>query len=523
MDLQSSPSNEILYCNFNQDSTCFAVGTERGFRVYSVDPFCLTARHDLEEGGKGVGVIATLFRTHILAFSGGGARPWIPPHKVVLWDEHQAKSIAELTFNGPVKSIRLTSKLLVVALDTKVYVYDMQTLSLLDSIDTVSNPKGLCCISVGPDRMVLVTLGTQRKGRAAVVSYPRSFGGSPSSSSPSASPGGSFSPSAEKTTIINAHQSEVACMAADAHGLMLATASETGTVIRIWDTSGGGKGAKLQELRRGKDQAEIYSMAFNSNSEFLVVASEKGTVHVFHLMPGPEGREAAPHLKVRSLNAPLPPPPLANSGTSFSYFKSVSTYFASEWSLAQFRVHDYCPPSYRFIAAFGPEPNTIVVVAANGWICKARFDPAQGGEMTREVAAQFDDNSVESSGAGAGRPSLRSASYVAGGASPSRSAPLAGENGGQPEVPAASAQADAKQAPSAVGPEVESAQDSVEMAREVAGQSGEQSVESDKEPQPSSVSLSQAAGQNGEPNEFGMASQADSFEERCSKRPDSVK
>ena len=31
--------DQMLYVSFNQDSSCFALGTERGFKVYSSFPF----------------------------------------------------------------------------------------------------------------------------------------------------------------------------------------------------------------------------------------------------------------------------------------------------------------------------------------------------------------------------------------------------------------------------------------------------------------------------------------------------
>jgi hypothetical protein len=38
-----------------------------------------------------------------------------------------------------------------------------------------------------------------------------------------------------------------------------------------------------QELRRGADQARIYSLAFSKDCAWLAVSSDKGTVHVFAL------------------------------------------------------------------------------------------------------------------------------------------------------------------------------------------------------------------------------------------------
>lgn len=37
------------------------------------------------------------------------------------------------------------------------------------------------------------------------------------------------------------------------------------------------------QLRRGADRAEIYSLAFSTNAQWLAVSSDKGTVHVFSL------------------------------------------------------------------------------------------------------------------------------------------------------------------------------------------------------------------------------------------------
>jgi hypothetical protein len=31
--------DSMLYVTFNQDASCFAVGTERGFRIYNTHPF----------------------------------------------------------------------------------------------------------------------------------------------------------------------------------------------------------------------------------------------------------------------------------------------------------------------------------------------------------------------------------------------------------------------------------------------------------------------------------------------------
>lgn len=378
MDLQQNPVNEILYISFNQDFTCFVCGTETGFRVYSTDPFRLTYRRDFESGG-GLGVICMLFRTNILAFAGGGKSPRFQPNKVVLWDDRQARVIAELSFKTPVKSVRLRRDLVVVALERKVYVYGLRSLSLFDSIETIENPKGLCCLSVGVERAVLVCPGMQ-KGRALVIFYPRAFGDS------------SAPPERQRTTIISAHESVIASMATDSNGSLLATASDRGTIVRVYDTS---TGSRLQELRRGADRAEIHSLVFSQHGDWLAIASDKGTVHVFAIQR-PGGPASSPSMTaMASVRSESDSPPAAgypaNRQSSLHRLSRVlPSYFASEWSLAQFRV-----PDFRCAAAFGADPYTVVIVCANGSYYKARFDPQRGGEMVREEFAQFDDANAE--------------------------------------------------------------------------------------------------------------------------------
>lgn len=60
---QSLPT--LLHLSFNQDSGCFAVGTDRGFRCYSTDPFREVFRQDFDSdsgpGGIGTGLFRWIF------------------------------------------------------------------------------------------------------------------------------------------------------------------------------------------------------------------------------------------------------------------------------------------------------------------------------------------------------------------------------------------------------------------------------------------------------------------------------
>jgi hypothetical protein len=104
--------DQMLYVTFNQDSSCFAIGTEKGFRIYNSSPFKDTFERSIYkvklldlEGG--IGIIEMLNRCNILALVGGGKTPKFAPNKVILWDDNQSKVISELRFTSYVKSVKL--------------------------------------------------------------------------------------------------------------------------------------------------------------------------------------------------------------------------------------------------------------------------------------------------------------------------------------------------------------------------------------------------------------------------------
>lgn len=81
--------------------------------------------------------------------------------------------------------------------------------------------------------------------------------------------------------MIHAHDSPLAALAFSPNGLRIATASEKGTVIRIFSVT---DGAKLFEFRRGvKRCVSISCLSFSMCGQFLSCSSNTETVHIFKL------------------------------------------------------------------------------------------------------------------------------------------------------------------------------------------------------------------------------------------------
>lgn len=96
------------------------------------------------------------------------------------------------------------------------------------------------------------------------------------------------------SNVIQAHKSPISFLSMNSTGTILATASDKGTVIRVWSIPGA---EKLYQFRRGTREARIYSMNFNVMSTLLAVSSAHDTVHIFKLGPSKSssnGKVSAP-------------------------------------------------------------------------------------------------------------------------------------------------------------------------------------------------------------------------------------
>lgn len=119
---------------------------------------------------------------------------------------------------------------------------------------TAYNPKGICALSPDTDNIVLAFPHVQ-KGMVQLENL-----------------------STQKKKHIKAHDNEIMCLTLSRDGAKLATASEKGTLIRVFDTE---NGTLIKEVRRGSSKAEIYSIAFSTDSNYLCCVSSSGTLHVF--------------------------------------------------------------------------------------------------------------------------------------------------------------------------------------------------------------------------------------------------
>ncbi|KAH8662362.1 WD40-repeat-containing domain protein [Xylariales sp. PMI_506] len=251
----------ILSVAFNDDASRFSVGLNSGFCIFHAASCQLQASRDFNAG---LGLVQMMGNSNYLALVGGGRLPKFPQNKVIIWDDSKGKVALEITTLTAVRGVHLNKSRVVVVLQNSVRVYAFEKQPKpLAKYETADNLLGLCALT----EKWLVFPG-RTPGQVQVVEL-----------------------ATDNVSIIPAHTSRLQALQLSGDGEWLATASEKGTIIRIFSTS---SCAKIAERRRGSEFAVIYSLRFSPNSKMLACTSAKGSLHIFDVpTPGRAGSAGA--------------------------------------------------------------------------------------------------------------------------------------------------------------------------------------------------------------------------------------
>lgn len=326
-------SSGVLSVSFNQDFGCFACGTDNGFRVFNTDPLKQNQQKKL---GGGISVVEMLFRCNYVALVGGGNTPAFPTNVVVIWDVVNSKEVVRLEMSDDVKAVRLRRDRIVVVLETTLHVFSFtDNPRKLHVFDSSRNPRGICCLCPSSDNSLLAFPSPSSHSFVTCINL----------GDPDAPPKN-----------VAAHTRPLSAIALNATGTQLATASEKGTIIRIFDTH---TLTLLRELRRGTNPAIIYCLNFSPDSTMLCVSSNRSTIHLFALNDTKKKRTSLRRLSL-------------SGEVSFSRFQLPFSV----------KKNDMC------ICAFGLQPDCVIAVSSDGSYCKFNFERSRG-ECTRQTCSLY--------------------------------------------------------------------------------------------------------------------------------------
>jgi WD40 repeat protein len=346
------------------------VGTARGFHVYRIESTGMStkilsrgdeesffedrlvvenSRKDQLSPSLGIGCVDVLQGSGLIALLGRS----LHSSSVVLWDDVQQKAVAQLDFSTPVRSIRLCQDRLIVCFVTKIFVYQLFPLEKLYEFDMYWNEHSIVGLSQLDGKHRVLAFPARQKGQVQVAEINSIW---------------SQNPEIPFTSRIVGHSTTLSAITVSHDGMYVATASQNGTLIRVWHSQ---TGALKHELRRGADAADIYSLAFDEKNTLLCAISDKNTLHMYHL--------ALQASKSHS-----------NRSSILSPFPYLPKYFSSDWSASSASIPDLTRAMIQFMPKSEVSaPQQILLVCSDGTYSIFEYDPIQGGDVLRKTYCTF--------------------------------------------------------------------------------------------------------------------------------------
>ncbi|KAK6301689.1 WD repeat domain phosphoinositide-interacting protein 1 [Coregonus clupeaformis] len=335
---------DLISASFNQDTTSLSVGTKSGYRLFSVTS--VDKMDCIHEGAEcpDVYIVERLFSSSLVVVVSLSM-----PRRMNVYHFKRGTEICNYSYSNNILSVRLNRQRLVVCLEESVYIHNIKDMKLLKTLlNTPHNPSGLCALSVNHGNSYLAYPGSQTIGEIIVYN----------------------ANNLSTVTMIPAHDSPLAALTFNASGTKLASASERGTVIRVFTIP---EGQRLFEFRRGmKRYVSISSLSFSTDGQFLCASSNTETVHIFKLEHhSPSREEESPTWGVYV----------------GKMFTAASTYLPSQVSdmmhqdraFATVRLNMFGLKNVCALATVQKLPR-LLVASSDGHIYIYNIDPQEGGE-----------------------------------------------------------------------------------------------------------------------------------------------
>nr|XP_034830888.1 WD repeat domain phosphoinositide-interacting protein 2-like [Maniola hyperantus] len=240
-------------------------GSSSGYHLFALTPDDGIEEIYASQSGQDTCLVDRLFSSSLVAIVTVSA-----PRKLIVCHYKKGTEICNYSYSNTILAVKLNRSRLVVCLEESLHVHNIRDMKILHTIrDTPPNPRGLCALSPSAELCLVAYPGSSAVGEVQIFDCVH----------------------LHAKCVIAAHDSPLAALAWSACGRRLATASERGTVIRVFLVP---ERTRLYEFRRGvKRCVAIACLAFSACGTYLAATSNTETVHVFRLQEGAAGGGAA--------------------------------------------------------------------------------------------------------------------------------------------------------------------------------------------------------------------------------------
>ena len=246
---------KINAIDFSENSECMCVALSNGFAVFQTNPLKLNFYRQFPD--KQIGKAVTIPGSSIIVCTGVSGQRSFSDKTVIVFDESLGRSVLEINLPDPVKRIKMYPSMFSVTTRSEMRLYTFDPPMLYCQFINTPNESA-------PSDLVWHRGAQQVALTGRDLSTVRIVSGTTSDFS------------------FKAHNHGVSMVKMNSDGNYIATASETGTCIRLWRCE---NGEKVAEFRRGRLSTQITSLEFDPRLQLLSVASTNPTLHVFQIPP----------------------------------------------------------------------------------------------------------------------------------------------------------------------------------------------------------------------------------------------
>eukprot|EP01025_Chloroclados_australasicus_P026341 TRINITY_DN26152_c0_g1_i2.p1 TRINITY_DN26152_c0_g1~~TRINITY_DN26152_c0_g1_i2.p1 ORF type:complete len:386 (-),score=42.47 TRINITY_DN26152_c0_g1_i2:603-1649(-) len=232
--------------------------------VYNLDKETVLYKEDI----GAIGILSMLYDSPLLVYVGAGEQPQLSPRTLsVINCSQRGGVIAEKFCDSGILNILLNMKWMVIVLEDCVRILNLKTLNEVQKIQTPPNIQGVAALS-STDLLALPS--SNEKGIIRVHN---------------------LNQGANLLCEIRAHNHMLSALSWNPDGSLLASASEHGTVIRVFKMPNPEKSSFT--LRVGLYPTKIYQLAFSPSEimpPIICAATSRGEVALFRLIDGARKR-----------------------------------------------------------------------------------------------------------------------------------------------------------------------------------------------------------------------------------------
>ncbi|TMW42219.1 hypothetical protein DOY81_012701, partial [Sarcophaga bullata] len=229
-----------------------SVLSKNGFRLYTINACDKIDEIFAKENAKQIRIVERLFNTSLVVLV-----TQEKPNCLKMLHFKKKQDICNCVYPSEILCVRMNRFRLIVCLAESIHIHDIRE-SYIPIENIAPNEYGLCSLSLNSHLAFPICTTS---GELRIFNQ--------------------YANKLKTGLTIKAHDTALSAMNFSPNGLLLATASERGTVIRVFCVK---NGQRVQEFRRGvKRCVRIASLVFSTSGDFLCASSNTETVHIFKI------------------------------------------------------------------------------------------------------------------------------------------------------------------------------------------------------------------------------------------------